>query len=118
MKKVFKFMAFAAIASLTFVACNNNNKPAEEVIDTTEIEAIAEDMMDETAEAIDSATAVVEEVAETTVQTAKQTAKQTVKKAAKKEVKDVKKEENATTTPAPAPVPEKVTTSTTVKRPR
>ena len=36
MKKVFKMMAIAAIASLAFVACNNN-KAAEEEVDSTPV---------------------------------------------------------------------------------
>ena len=41
MKKFFKLAAIAAVAMLTVVACKNN-KPAEEVIDSTAIETIAE----------------------------------------------------------------------------
>lgn len=62
MKNVFKFMAVAAIASLTMVACNNNNTEATDTIDTTAaIEQIAEDeMVAEPAEVLDT-TPVVEE---------------------------------------------------------
>ena len=38
MKKSFKVLAIAAIASLTVVACNNNNTEATDTIDSTAIE--------------------------------------------------------------------------------
>lgn len=59
MKKMLKVAAIVAVASLAFVACKNN-KPAEEPIDSTQIEMVVEDSM-----AIDSivdTTVVAEEV--------------------------------------------------------
>lgn len=77
MKKVFKLAAIAAIASVTLVACNNNNKPAEEEIDTTAIEQIAEDeLFADPMDVVDTVVAVVEQQATA--------AKKTVKKAEKK----------------------------------
>ena len=43
MKKSFKLAAIAAIASLTIVACNNNNTEATDTIDSTAIEQVAEE---------------------------------------------------------------------------
>jgi hypothetical protein len=72
MKKFFKLAAIAAVAMLTVVACKNN-KPAEEVIDSTAIETIAEEDVIDTMLAIADTTPVVEEQAAT--------AKKVVKKA-------------------------------------
>ena len=82
MKKTFSFIAAVAVAAMAFVACNNN-KAAEENTDTTPIEQIAEEEINEVAEAIDTvATAVVEE----TKTVAKKAAQTTVKKAEEKAV--------------------------------
>lgn len=54
MKKTFKLIAAVAIASLTVVACNNN-KPAEEVIDSTTIEqVVAEEVIEEPVQVADT----------------------------------------------------------------
>jgi hypothetical protein len=81
MKKVLKMMAIAAIASLAFVACNNN-KAAEEEVDSTAIEMVVEDeMIAEPAEVLDTTPVVKEEPA----------AKKAVKPAAKKTDKNTVK---------------------------
>lgn len=71
MKKSFKLLAIAALASMTIVACNN--KPAEEAEDTTAIEATVEEQIAEVAEVADTVVAAVEEKAATA--TKKTTAK-------------------------------------------
>ena len=88
MKKTFKLAAIAVAASLALVACNNN-KPVEEVIDSTAIETVAVEPVIE--EAVDTITNIVEEQAEA----AKQTAKKAVKKAATEATKRVVDEANA-----------------------
>ncbi len=45
MKKTFKFAAIAVVASLTMIACNNNNQAIEDTIDSTAIEQVAQDEM-------------------------------------------------------------------------
>lgn len=87
MKKTFKLAAIAVAASLALVACNNN-KPAEEAIDSTTIETVAVEPVIE--EAVDTITNIVEEQAEA----AKQTAKKAVKKAATEASKRVVDEAN------------------------
>ena len=70
MKSIFKLAAVVAVASLTLVACKNN-QPAEEAVDSTAIEQVVEDeMVPEVVEAVD------------TVAAAEQTPAQTVKKPA------------------------------------
>ncbi len=76
MKKSFKVLAIAAIASLTFVACNNN-QTAEEAVDSTAIEQVAEEEVIAEPVAVADTTPVVEEQAPA--------AKQPVKKAVMKE---------------------------------
>lgn len=74
MKNVFKMMAIAAIASLAFVACNNN-KAAEEEVDSTAIEMVVEDeMIAEPAEVLDTTPVVEEQQAEPVKKAAKKTA--------------------------------------------
>ena len=81
MKKVFKMMAVAAIASLTLVACNNN-KTTEEEVDSTAIEAIVEDeLIAEPAEVLDTTPVVeVKEAATAAKPAAKSTAKKVEQK--------------------------------------
>lgn len=98
MKKSFKLLAVAAIASLTIVACNNN-KPAEEEIDSTPIEEIVED------EVIAEPVAVADTTPATVEEQVTKVAKKAVKKASnevitkledntiKEEVKPATKEE-------------------------
>ncbi len=91
MKKVFKMMAIAAIASLAFVACNNN-KAAEEEVDSTAIEMVVEDeMIAEPAEVLDT-TPVVEE--QQAAPATKPAAKKAVKKAEQKTSEATKAESN------------------------
>ncbi len=59
MKKTFKLAAIAAIASLALVACNNN-KAAEEEVDSTAIEQIAEEVAPVADEIADTVAAVAE----------------------------------------------------------
>lgn len=80
MKKNIKFLAIAAVASLTVAACNNNSTETTDTIDSTPIEQVAEEIIAEPAEVLDT-TPVVEE--------ATKAAKQTVKKAAKQATKEV-----------------------------
>lgn len=86
MKKSFKVLAVAAIASMTLVACNNNKTEATDTIDSTAaIEQVAEEqIIAEPAEVLDT-TPVVEEKTTTT-------AKKIVKKEVKQE--EVKQETN------------------------
>jgi len=87
MKKNIKFLAIAAVASLIFVACNNNSTETTDTLDTTAIEqAVVEEMP---VEVLDTTPVVAEE---TPVQTAKKAVKTTAKKAVKEEVKTVQEE--------------------------
>ncbi len=79
MKKSINLIAAVAVVSMALVACNNN-KPAEETVDTTAIEQTIEENIDEVADAIDTATTAV---AEETKAVAKKAAT-TTKKAAEK----------------------------------
>lgn len=100
MKKFFKLAAVAAVAMLTVVACKNN-KPAEEVIDSTAIETIAEEEVIDTMLAVADTTPVVEEQAAPVKKVAKKAETKAEPEAAVKQV-------NATRE-APAPtVSEKV----------
>jgi hypothetical protein len=75
MKKVFKLAAIAAIASMTLVACNNNNTEATDTIDSTAIEQIAdEEIIAEPAEVLDTTPVVEEQKAEPVKKAAKKTA--------------------------------------------
>ena len=75
MKKVFKLAAIAAIASMTLVACNNNNTEATDTIDSTAIEQIAdEEIIAEPAEVLDTTPVVEEQQAEPVKKAAKKTA--------------------------------------------
>ena len=62
MKKFFKLAAVATLAMLTVVACKNN-KTTEEPVDSTAIEAVAEEEMIDTLIAVEDTTPVVEEQA-------------------------------------------------------
>ena len=76
MKKVFKLAAIAAIASMTLVACNNNNTEATDTIDSTAIEQIAdEEIIAEPAEVLDTTPVVEEQQAEPVKKAAKKTAR-------------------------------------------
>lgn len=111
MKKMLKVAAVIAVASLAFVACKNN-KPAEEPIDSTQIEMVVEDSM-----AIDSivdTTVVAEEV--TPAPAKKATAKKAEPKtqeAGTVEVNPAKKEQKVTIETAK---PEDIEKTNTVKR--
>lgn len=87
MKKSIKLLAIATIASLTVVACNNNNTEATDTIDSTAIEQVAEEeeIVAEPAEVLDTTPAVEEKVATT--------AKKAVKKVAKKVEEKIVNEE-------------------------
>ena len=94
MKKSFKVLAIAAIASLTVVACNNNNTEATDTIDSTAIEQVAEEqeIIAEPAEVLDTTPAVEEKVATT----AKKAVKTVVNKEAKEMAKAIKEETKST----------------------
>lgn len=99
MKKSFKLAAIAAIASLTIVACNNNNTEATDTIDSTAIEQVVEEqeMIAEPAEVLDTTPVVEEQKATATVKaTKKEQAKPVVKEEAKAEATAAP----ATTTPS------------------
>lgn len=81
MKKTFKFAAIAIVASLTMIACNNNNQATEDTIDSTAIEQIAEDEL--------IAEPVVAEVADTVKE---ETPAPTAKKPAVKKTPTTQKE--------------------------
>lgn len=84
MKKVFKLAAIAAIASMTLVACNNNNTEATDTIDSTAIEQIAdEEIIAEPVEVLDTTPVVEEQQAEA--------AKKAVKKTAQKAAQQIEK---------------------------
>ena len=94
MKKSFKVLAIAAIASLTVVACNNNNTEATDTIDSTAIEQVAEEqeIIAEPAEVLDTTPTVEEKVATT----AKKAVKTVVNKEAKEMAKALKEETKPT----------------------
>lgn len=96
MKKTMKLVALAVVASLTVVACNNN-KAAEETVDSTAIEQVAEEVATEAEAVADTVVAVAEETAKEAVKTTANTAKKAVKKAAKNEVKEVEKVSSVST---------------------
>lgn len=94
MKKSFKVLAIAAIASLTVVACNNNNTEATDTIDSTAIEQVAEEqeIIAEPAEVLDTTPTVEKKVATT----AKKAVKTVVNKEAKEMAKALKEETKPT----------------------
>lgn len=81
MKKSFKVLAIAAIASLTFVACNNNNTEATDTIDSTAIEQVVEEEVIAEPVAVADTTPVVEEQAPAVKQPVKNIVKKEEKKA-------------------------------------
>lgn len=88
MKKTIKMLAVAAMASMTIVACNNN-KPAEEPVDTTAIEQVAEEQIEEPVEALDT-------VAQAVAEEAQVAAKKVAKKATKKDEPKIHEEKTTT----------------------
>lgn len=106
MKKNIKFLAIAAVASLTVAACNNNSTETTDTVDTTAIEQVVAEEMP--VEVLDT-TPVVEETA--------QVAKKAVKSTAKKAVKEVKaaQEEAQTETKAQVNTEVKKTGKTSMK---
>ena len=80
MKKTIRLAAIAAVASLTIVACNNN-KTAEEAVDSTAIEQVAEEVATECEAVADTVAAVAEEVAAPAKKAATTAKKATAKKA-------------------------------------
>ena len=91
MKKNIKFLAIAAVASLTVAACNNNSTETTDTIDSTPIEQVAEEIIAEPAEVLDTTPVVVEEATKAAKQATKEVVNTTVNEnevpaAAKKEV--------------------------------
>jgi hypothetical protein len=102
MKKSFKVLAIAAIASLTIVACGNNNTEATDTIDSTAIEQVAEEeIIAEPAEVLDTTPVVEEQQAPaTSKKVAQTTSKPVVNTQAKemaKAVSEAKTAEEGTT---------------------
>lgn len=91
MKKTFRLAAIAAVASLTIVACNNN-KTAEEAVDSTAIEQVAEEVATECEAVADTVAAAVEEQVATTAKKAATTAKKAAAKKVEEGTNTVKEE--------------------------
>lgn len=92
MKKTIRLAAIAAVASLTIVACNNN-KTAEEAVDSTAIEQVAEEVATECEAVADTVAAVAEEQVAAPAKKAATTAKKATAKKAENNNPTVKVEE-------------------------
>ncbi len=99
MKKVFRLAAIAAIATCTLVACNNN-KPAEEVEDTTAIEQVVEEMTEEVAVIEDTVTMCIRDRAPAAVKPVAKKKTATAKPVEKKEATAATTDNNQIATPA------------------
>lgn len=97
MKKTIRLAAIAAVASLTIVACNNN-KTAEEAVDSTAIEQVAEEVATESEAVADTVAAVVEEQVAAPAKKAATTAKKAATKKAESTTPTAKVEETKAVT--------------------